>query len=45
MSSIEHVVAATPIVAFNPTVDGAWHTRAAESIDATPIERAAFPAA
>ena len=40
----EQVDAATPMVAFRPTVDGAWHTRAAESMPATPMARAALPA-
>ena len=44
-SCIEHVLAATPIVCFSPTVDGAWHVRAAESMLATPIARAALAAA
>lgn len=41
----EQVEAATPIVAFSPRVDGAWHTRAAESMLAVPRARAALPAA
>ena len=40
----EQVEAPTPMVALRPTVDGAWQTRAAESIPATPIARAALPA-
>src|SRR3954462_5653849 len=44
-SANEHVVAAAPIVFFSATVDGAWHTRAAESTEAIPIARAALPAA
>ena len=36
--------AATPMVSFSPTVDGAWQTRAAESIPAMPMARAALPA-
>ena len=44
-SCIEHVLAATPIVFLSPTVDGAWHMRAAESMLAMPIARAALPAA
>ena len=44
-SCIEHVLAATPIVCLSPTVDGAWHVRAAESMLATPIARAALAAA
>ena len=40
----EQVDAAAPIVSFRPTVDGAWHTRAAESMLATPMARAALPA-
>ena len=43
-SCSEHVEAATPIVALRPTVEGAWHTRAAESTLATPMARAALPA-
>ena len=43
-SCSEQVDAATPIVSFRPTVDGAWHTRAAESMLAMPIARAALPA-
>ena len=43
-SCSEHVDAATPIVCFKPSVDGAWHTRAAESTFAIPIARAALPA-
>ena len=41
----EHVVAATPTVWRRPTVEGAWHTRAAESMLATPSARAALAAA
>ena len=44
-SCIEHVLAATPIVCFRPTVEGAWHVRAAESMLATPIARADLAAA
>ncbi len=40
----EHVDAATPIDPLRPIVEGAWHTRAAESIPATPMARAALPA-
>ena len=40
----EQVDAATPIVSFRPSVEGAWQTRAAESTMATPIARAALPA-
>ena len=40
----EQVDAATPIVSFSPTVDGTWQTRAAESMLAMPIARAALPA-
>ena len=43
-SCSEHVDAATPTVAFRPSVDGAWHTRAAESMLAMPSARAALPA-
>src|SRR5690606_15404048 len=44
MTSVrEQVDAATPMDAFSPSVDGAWHTRAAESIDAMPRARAALP--
>ena len=43
-SRSEQVDAATPMVALSPTVDGAWHTRAAESMLATPSARAALPA-
>jgi hypothetical protein len=43
-SCIEQVLAATPTVCFSPTVEGAWHMRAAESMLATPIARAALPA-
>ena len=43
-SRSELVDAATPIVDFSPTVDGAWHTRAAESMLAMPSARAALPA-
>ncbi len=41
----EQVVAATPTVWRRPTVDGAWHTRAAESMLAMPSARAALAAA
>ena len=41
----EQVVAATPIVWRSPTVEGAWHTRAAESMLAMPRARAALAAA
>ena len=44
-SRYEQVVAPTPIVSLRPTVEGAWHTRAAESTLATPRARAALPAA
>lgn len=40
----EQVQAATPMVALSPSVDGAWHTRAAESTEAMPMARAALPA-
>jgi hypothetical protein len=40
----EQVLALTPIVAFMPSVLGAWQTRAAESTLATPMARAALPA-
>ena len=40
----EQVHAATPMVALRPRVEGAWHTRAAESTDAMPMARAALPA-
>ena len=43
-SCSEQVEAATPIVSFRPTVDGAWQTRAAESTPAMPMARAALPA-
>ena len=43
-SCSEQVDAATPTVDFRPTVDGAWHTRAAESTEAIPSARAALPA-
>ncbi len=43
-SCSEQVDAATPIVSFRPTVDGAWQTRAAESMLAIPMARAALPA-
>ena len=44
-SCSEHVEAATPMVDLRPSVDGAWHTRAAESTVAMPMARAALPAA
>ena len=40
----EQVEAATPIDALSPRVDGAWQTRAAESMLAVPRARAALPA-
>ncbi len=43
-SCIEHVEAATPSACLRATVDGAWHVRAAESMLAMPIARAAFAA-
>jgi hypothetical protein len=45
MTSVsEQVDAATPMVALSPRVEGAWHTRAAESTEAMPMARAALPA-
>ena len=42
-SCSEQVDAATPIVSFKPTVDGAWQTRAAESTLAASTARAGLP--